>query len=50
MASYLHPPKNCYSYYLQFYLKCIIYMSKIQFDINIAIGIAIDVANNILPV
>ena len=40
--------KNCYCYYLSFNSKCI--MSKIQFDVNAANGIAIEVANDVLLV
>ena len=44
---YLHPSKNCYSYFLSFNSKGII---KIQLEVNVANGFAIDVANNVLPV
>ena len=43
MDGTLHGPlKNCYSYYLSFELRCII-MSEIQFDVNVANGVTIDV-------
>ena len=46
---HLHPPKNYYSYYLSFYFPPI-KMPKIQYDVNVAKGFVIDVANDVLPV
>ena len=48
---YLLPPKNCYSYYLIYHsIQNTLLMSEIQFDVNVAYGFAVDVANNVLPV
>ena len=44
---YLHPAKTYYCYFLSFNNLKRNKMPKNQFDLNIANGVAIDVANNI---
>ena len=49
LGVYLHPPKNYYSYSLSFIFNAI-KTPKSQFDVNVANRVAIDFANNVLPV